>query len=126
MLHAGRGETIIGKVNGRGFKDLRDISNMFNKAGVACRTTKDVNSVIWSKLIVNAGINAIASICRLRNGGLLEVESCKELMRQAVVEATRVAKRKKVKLVYDDPLQKVESVCKATSANVCSMLHIDL
>ena len=35
----------------------------------------------------------------------------------------KVAKRKRVKLLYDDPLAKVESVCEATSSNVCSMLQ---
>jgi len=40
-----------------------------------------------------------------------------------VSEAVKVAKRKGVKLLYDDPLQKVESVCAATSPNVCSMLQ---
>jgi len=44
-------------------------------------------------------------------------------MREAVSEATRVAKRKKVKLIYDDPLAKVEAVCEATAQNISSMLQ---
>ena len=35
----------------------------------------------------------------------------------------KVAKRKRVKIAYDDPFQKVESVCKATAKNVSSMLQ---
>ena len=46
-----------------------------------------------------------------------------ELMRSSVQEATRVVKRKRVKLTYDDPIQKVESVCKATASNESSMLQ---
>ncbi len=41
----------------------------------------------------------------------------------ALQEAVRVVKRKRIKLTYDDPIQKVESVCKATAANVSSMLQ---
>ncbi|MFA5255398.1 MAG: ketopantoate reductase C-terminal domain-containing protein, partial [Candidatus Omnitrophota bacterium] len=35
----------------------------------------------------------------------------------------KIVKRKRIKLTYDDPIQKVESVCKATGANVSSMLQ---
>jgi 2-dehydropantoate 2-reductase len=45
------------------------------------------------------------------------------LLRQAATEATKLARRKRIKLIYDDSLQKVESVCSATSSNVCSMLQ---
>lgn len=123
VRHAGKGETIIGKPNGRIFADLRQISSVFNEAGIVTRISKDINGIIWSKLIINAGINALASICRLPNGALLEHEGTKEILRQAVFEATKVAKRKRVKLTYDDPLQKVESVCIATKDNICSMLQ---
>ncbi|MCX5715451.1 MAG: 2-dehydropantoate 2-reductase, partial [Candidatus Omnitrophica bacterium] len=41
----------------------------------------------------------------------------------AVQEAVKVAKRKKIKLAYDDPIQKVESVAKATGSNISSMLQ---
>ena len=40
-----------------------------------------------------------------------------------MTEATRIAKRKRIKLIYDDPLAKVEAVCEATSANISSMLQ---
>lgn len=123
VRHAGKGQTLIGKPDGRIFADLRQISSVFNEAGIVTRISKDINSIIWSKLIINAGINALASICRLPNGALLEHEGTKEILRQAVFEATKVAKRKRVKLTYDDPLQKVESVCIATKDNICSMLQ---
>ena len=119
----GKGETVIGKSTGKIFKDLRNISSIFNGAGILTKTSRDVNSVIWSKLIINAGINALAGICRLSNGALLNYEGTRELMRQAVIESTKVAKRHKVRLIFDDPLQKVESICKNTAANTCSMLQ---
>ena len=46
-------------------------------------------------------------------------------MREAVSEAVKVAKRKRLKLIYEDPIQKVESVCKATATNISSM-HQDV
>jgi 2-dehydropantoate 2-reductase len=123
VRHAGKGETIIGKPNGKIFGDLRQVSTVFNDAGIETRISKDVDSVIWSKLIINASINPLAAITRLPNGELLEYEGTKELLRQAAIEATKVCKKKRIRILYDDPLQKVESVCKATSDNVCSMLQ---
>jgi 2-dehydropantoate 2-reductase len=35
----------------------------------------------------------------------------------------KVAKRKRIKLIFDDPLAKVEAVCEATAGNVSSMLQ---
>jgi 2-dehydropantoate 2-reductase len=54
---------------------------------------------------------------------LTEFEGTKRILREAVTEATKVAKRKRIKLIYDDPLAKVEAVCEATSGNISSMLQ---
>ena len=84
---------------------------------------KDIDSVIWSKLVINVGINALTAITRLKNGMLVQHDGTREVLRSSVQEAVRIVKRKRIKLAYDDPIQKVESVCKATSSNVSSMLQ---
>ncbi|MDD3234667.1 MAG: ketopantoate reductase C-terminal domain-containing protein, partial [Candidatus Omnitrophica bacterium] len=78
---------------------------------------------IWSKLVLNAGINALSAVLRLPNGALVKSEGARRIMRAAVTEAVRVAKRKRIKLAYDDPLAKAEAVCEATAANISSMLQ---
>jgi 2-dehydropantoate 2-reductase len=121
--HAGKGETIIGRSDGRVLGFVRDVANLLSKAGFETKVSKDIDSVIWSKLIINVGINAVTAITRLPNGKLLENDSARDVMRGAVQEAVKVAKRKRIKLSYDDPIQKVESVCKGTASNVSSMLQ---
>ncbi len=123
VRHAGRGETIIGRPDGKVTADLRRTASLFSGAGIPTRISKNIDGVIWSKLIVNAGINALASVTGFRNGGLLEHEGTREVMRRAVEEAVRTARRKKMKLAYRDPVRKVESVCRATAANISSMLQ---
>ena len=123
VRHAGKGDTIIGKSDGKLSSGLKNISALLTKAGFETKISKDIDSVIWSKLVINVGINALTAITRLNNGMLVEFDGTKELMRSAVQEAVKVVKRKRIKLAYDDPIQKVESVCKATSANVSSMLQ---
>jgi len=120
---AGKGETIIGKIDGKTSVQMRMIRELFNKAGIETKISQDIKGLIWSKLIINTGINALTAITRLRNGDLLEFEGAVGILRQAVTEAVKVAKRKRIKLLYDDPLAKVESVCESTAANVSSMLQ---
>ena len=121
--HAGRGDTIIGKADGRLSGALKEISAILSKAGFETKISKDIDSVIWSKLVINVGINALTAITRLNNGKLVEFEEPRALLRSAVQEAVKIVKRKRIKLAYDDPIQKAESVAKATGGNVSSMLQ---
>jgi len=123
IRHAGRGETIIGAIDGKIPVELRAIREVLNKAGLETKMSRDIKSLIWSKLIINAGINALTAITRLPNGKLTEYEGAKRILRGAVTEAARIAKRKGVKLIFDDPLAKVEAVCESTSDNLSSMLQ---
>jgi 2-dehydropantoate 2-reductase len=121
--HAGKGETVIGRIDAKITVEMREIRELFNKCGLEMRISKDIKSLLWSKLIINVGINALTAITRLNNGKLTEFEGTRRIMREAVTEAVRISKRKRIKLSYDDPLAKVESVCEATSGNISSMLQ---
>ena len=123
VRHAGRGDTVIGRIDGKIPVELRSIREIFNKAGFKVRISRDIKGLLWSKLIINVGINALTAITRLNNGRLIEFEGTRKILREAVTEATRIAERKRIKLIYDDPLAKVEAVCEATSLNVSSMLQ---
>ncbi len=123
IRHAGKGETIIGRIDGKIPVELRSIREIFNKVGLETRISKDIKSILWSKLIINVGINALTAITRLNNGRLIDFEGTRKILRNAVTEAVRIAKRKRIKLIYDDPLAKVEAVCEATATNVSSMLQ---
>ncbi len=123
VRHAGKGETVIGRLDGSITVDLREIREAFNKAGFDTRISRDIKSFLWSKLVINAGINALTAITRLNNGKLLDYETSRKILKMAVNEAVKVAKRKRIKLSYEDPLTKVEAVCEATAGNVSSMLQ---
>ena len=119
VRHAGQGETVIGPEG----PSAEEIVSAFTGAGFDARGVKDVNSLIWGKLIVNVGINALTAITRLRNGRLPELEGTRSVMEEAVGEAVGVAEAKGVELPYPDPFKRVLEVCKATSENIASMLQ---
>jgi len=123
VRHTEKGATVIGQDSGKILGGIREISSVLNKANFPTKISKDINSVIWSELIIDVGINALGAIARLRNGMLVKNEYTREIMRRSVSEAVKVAKRKRVKLTYDDPIQKLEAVCRATAGNLSSMLQ---
>jgi len=123
VRHAGRGDTVIGTYSGKMLGPVRDAANFLTKCGFETKVSKEIDSIIWSKLIINIGINALAGITRLKNGMLIKHDGARQILRSSVQEAVKVLKRKRKKLIYDDPIQKVESVCKATAANISSMLQ---
>lgn len=123
IRHAGIGETVIGRIDGKIPVFLRSIRELFNSVGIQTKISRDIQSLLWSKLVINVGINALTAITHLHNGRLIEFEGTRNILQEAVKEAVRVAKRKKVRLIYDDPIAKVESVCEATSGNISSMLQ---
>ncbi len=134
IRHAGKGETIIGRwyqpPMRKGIKKwqiprrrLEEVAAVLRKANFETKVSDNIKEIIWSKLIINVGINALTAITRLKNGGLLEYEWTRNIMRQAVLEATKVAKRRRISLIYSDPVKKVESVCSSTADNLSSMLQ---
>ncbi len=133
VKHAGKGDTLIGRWQSTTKKQakqwkiprraLEDIAGIFKDAGFHTKVSDRIKDLIWSKLIINVGINALTAITRMNNGRLLEYEGTRQILKQSVLEASKVARRKKISLDYSDPVKKVEGVCQATSANISSMLQ---
>jgi 2-dehydropantoate 2-reductase len=123
VRHAGQGATVIGELNGQLTPRVRELVAAFSTCGVQTEPTTRLEAVIWSKLAVNAGINAVATVARVRNGGLLESRSLCDLMRSAVAEAAAVAEAKGLQLDEADLPAYAESICQRTADNVNSMLQ---
>lgn len=122
VRHAGQGETLIGPSD-RLEDRVKEIVSSFDSAGLETRAVDKVTDLIWGKLVINVGINALTALTRLKNGQLPQTEGTKTVMKQAVNEAVAVAHAKGIHLPYTDPLARVIEVCRATSDNVASMLQ---
>lgn len=122
IRHAGQGSTIFGPKGGEGSPSGR-IVEAFNRAGFKASSSDNVEGLIWGKLIINIGINALTAITGLKNGRLPELEGTGQVMEKAVEEAVLVAKAKGIELPYEDPLERVKDVCRNTAGNLASMLQ---
>ena len=129
VRHAGKGDTFIGYGFPRRGKDpeqdpfLRHLRETLGRAGFPTQTVTDIRNLIWSKLLINVGINALTALTGLRNGKLLDFPGTRRLLLAAVEEGHKVGRKKGITFVYADPVAQVEKVCRLTAANVSSMLQ---
>lgn len=123
IRHAGVGETVIGELEGEYSARAKRIANILKIAGLQTIISRDIYCSIWAKLIINAAINPITAITKLKNGELLEYNETRKLLGMTAREAQYVALARNISLPYEDAASAVEEVCKATSANISSMLQ---
>ncbi len=120
IRHAGVGETVIGPWNSKGETRARQVAELFNRAGIVTRVVDDVRRVLWAKLFINVGINAITALTGIKNGQLLDLEETRQICEEAVREAMAVAQFQGIE-IEGDPAQKVFAVAAATGPNRSSM-----
>ena len=94
-----------------------------NSAGIECGFEANISDLVWSKLIINVGINALTALTGMQNGRLPEIEGTRRVMDMLVAEAAEVAKAKGITLAYDNPIEKVREVARKTGLNRSSMLQ---
>jgi 2-dehydropantoate 2-reductase len=123
IRHAGAGETVIGEPGGGSSPRVERIADILRSAGFQTTISCNIHNSIWGKLIINAAINPLTAITKLRNGGLLKYDETRNLLSMTAEEAARVAIARQILLPYDDATSAVGAVCKATSSNVSSMLQ---
>lgn len=95
---------------------------VLTKAGFAVKTTTSPGQMIWEKTVINAGINPLTALLNLPNGKLVEIKEIRQLMRDLVVEAAKVASTEGYRFEYS-LVEKAEQVCFDTATNISSMLQ---
>lgn len=122
VRHAGKGPTHISNPHA-GLAGFDQLIKALGKAGFEASLADDLDGLIWGKLIINVGINALTAILRVPNGVIARDGCGGSIMRAVVEEAVLVARALKVDLPYDDPVEQVRETCRLTAANRASMLQ---
>jgi len=120
VRHAGAGPTHLCMSDNA---KLAPLVEALSKAGFETHLEKSIDSLVWSKLVINVGINALTALTGLPNGRLLDFPQTRALMGDLVAEAVRVAKARGVPLSYSEPLAMVYTVAEKTGRNRSSMLQ---
>jgi len=98
------------------------IAQTFQEAGLETEVSPNIHDLIWEKLLVNVGINALTALTEMKKGELLDHPETLRLMEALVSEAAEVAKRKGIG-IQGNPMDLVKSVSEATRNNRSSMLQ---
>ncbi len=117
---AGKGVVYAGN-DGFVSDDAKFVVSILEKAGFNCELVDDISFRVWSKAIVNAAINPLTAICRVRNGKIVEVEELWKVAKSIVEEGMKVLKE--MGLPETDFLGMVKEVASKTSQNRSSMLQ---
>jgi len=124
IRHGGNGVTYIGEIEGDPTERIHKIVENFNQCGIKCSETNETKKLIWQKLLINIGINAITAIARVKNGYISRSEYAREIAKLAVEEAILVAKKMGLDF-KKDIFDEVIDVAQKTEKNISSM-HQDV
>ena len=123
VRHAGIGETAIGPYAGVGRSDVVRIRDMFEEAGIRTQISADIRRDLWLKAVVNAGINPLAALTRLRNGYLASMPMLAAAMTAIVSEAAAVARAEGHDVSDREAAETALKVARRTRENRASMLQ---
>jgi 2-dehydropantoate 2-reductase len=120
IRHAGIGPTTIGMWHPDDSDRAHEAADLLAGAGIETEVVADVRRIIWDKLLINVGINAITALTNIKNGQLLDLDQTIWLSGAAVKEAMEVAAAQAI-TVRPDAVEHVLEIAKATSGNRSSM-----
>ena len=117
--HIAAGKTSIGSWTSCPTKKAVEI---LAKAGFELDVTESPGQKLWEKAAISAGINPLTALLNVPNGRLVEMVEARKLMRDLVVEAAKIAATEGYRFEYS-LIEMAEDVCRATAANISSMLQ---
>ena len=94
----------------------------FEKAKLKCEVTDAPGQVIWEKAAISAGIDPLTAILRKTNGEILESSESRQLLRDLVVEASKVAATEGYRFPYS-LVERAEEVCRENASQRSPMLQ---
>lgn len=112
-----------GKVTLGAHPRLEPLAAMLKGAGFAVASVENVDSIAWSKLVINAAMNPVTALLDIPNGELLTRPAARELCAALAGEVAAVAAAKGIPLTFADPVAAVEDIAQHTAANLTSMLQ---
>jgi 2-dehydropantoate 2-reductase len=95
VKHVGRGDLVVGPRNER----TERVAAVFERAGVGCKISDNLEGELWTKLIWNCAFNAISGLARARYGNIAGSEASWNVVKEVIQEVVDVAKAANVRLV---------------------------
>ncbi len=119
----GCGLTEIGSRYPENYELVERLTEMMKQVGFDVRSSDNIEGVVWTKTLVNCGINPVGALTGLSNGDVYRNKALRGLIVRLVEEAVQVVKALGIELTTDDPVRYALGTAKATGNNINSMLQ---
>ena len=127
IKHVGRGDLVIGPRNVR----TERIAALFERAGVPCRISQNIEGELWTKLTWNCALNAVSALGRAKYGQIAANEDARKVVEQIVHEVLGVARAANVhppgleapKVAFAGALKVASQMSEALSSTAQDMLR---
>jgi 2-dehydropantoate 2-reductase len=88
IKHVGRGDLVIGPRNAR----TEWLAALFERGGVPCRISENIEGELWTKLTWNCALNAISALGRAKYGQIVASDDARKVVAEIVDEVLAVAR----------------------------------
>lgn len=123
IMHRGVRRTHLAAWQGCSDAGLNRIKEIFSDAELPVVLQDNSLSLLWTKVAIHSGINAVTAVTRVTNGQLFEIPNALRLAEMAVNEAVNVAQAAGIKLLYSDCVAEMREFAESLREHRSSMLQ---
>jgi len=121
VIFAGKGITYIGEMDGSITENVRLVEEVLKNSYIEVEVVEDIRRRIWEKAAINACINPITALARVRNGKIAEVEELWSIAEKIAEECEAVMRA--LGFETGNLKETVKEVAIKTASNRSSMLQ---
>jgi 2-dehydropantoate 2-reductase len=125
VTHTHAAPTWIGELDGRPTARLRETEQALAKAGFTPVVVDNILAHVWSKFVLNCGINAISAVTGLRLGEIARTPPVDELQTRIVEEVLAVVRAKGVPMIDRDPMRTIKDHCWKKYNKPSTLQHVE-
>ncbi|MHA1135639.1 MAG: ketopantoate reductase family protein [Candidatus Thorarchaeota archaeon] len=119
----GCGLTELGSRYPENYAYVLELTEMLRKCGFDIRASENIEGVVWTKTLVNCGINPVGALTGFKNGEVYKNPELRGLVIRLVEEAVEIVEALGIELTTEDPVRYALGTAKATGDNINSMLQ---
>ncbi|MBI1397520.1 MAG: 2-dehydropantoate 2-reductase [Betaproteobacteria bacterium] len=124
-VYTNAGMTSIGELDGKETARIREVADMLERAGIPTEIVSDPMAHVWSKFVLNCGINVLTAVTGLRSGEMFRVPEMNALQERVIDEILLVVERKGITLAEPDPRRKIREHCRVRYNKPSMMQHVE-
>jgi 2-dehydropantoate 2-reductase len=102
--HNGMELVRLGELDGPITERLKKVEALWSGAGFRVKLFDDIDQLVWEKLLCNCAYSGLCGITELTIGDIMADPDLSKLSAACATEGFQVAKKKGIKLGFDDPV----------------------